>query len=91
MNNREMDNEKVNKTSLMEQQPHHEAFELVASQQVISLGLAVTLYQHKATGAMHVHLASDDEENVFIGAYSVMRKSIISGTGSIFHDDPKVT
>jgi len=44
----------------------HPAFEWKRSQTIDSLKLTVEEYQHKKTGAVHYHLAADNEENVFL-------------------------
>ncbi len=49
-------------------------FHLVRSQEVASLNLTIEEYQHKATGAQHIHLASDYDENVFLVALRTVPK-----------------
>ena len=46
----------------------HPAFELIRSVSIDSLGLEVQEYVHRVTGARHLHMASDSEENVFMVA-----------------------
>ena len=46
----------------------HEAFEWLRSQPIDSLNIVVEEYRHKATGAQHIHLVSDNSENVFLVA-----------------------
>jgi presequence protease len=46
----------------------HPAFEWVRSQSIESLNIVVEQYQHKKTGAVHYHLAADNDENVFLVA-----------------------
>jgi Zn-dependent M16 (insulinase) family peptidase len=46
----------------------HPAFEWLRSEQIDSLNLTVEEYRHRKTGAMHYHLAADNEENVFLVA-----------------------
>lgn len=46
----------------------HPAFEFVRRQTLDSLKLSVEEYRHKATGAQHIHLDADDNENVFLVA-----------------------
>ena len=46
----------------------HEAFEWVRSEPIASLNLTVEEYRHRATGAVHYHLAADNPENVFLVA-----------------------
>ena len=47
----------------------HPAFEWQRSQRIDSLNLTMEAYRHRATGALHYHLASDDPENVFMVAF----------------------
>ncbi len=44
------------------------AFRLIKKQDVASLKICVHEYQHINTGAQHIHLASDNPENVFLVA-----------------------
>ncbi|ARU26293.1 insulinase family protein [Cellvibrio sp. PSBB006] len=46
----------------------HPSFELLRSQHVEALKIRVEEYRHKATGAQHIHLAADNNENVFLVA-----------------------
>jgi len=46
----------------------HPAFEAVRRETIESLNIRVEQYQHKKTGAVHYHLASDNTENVFLVA-----------------------
>jgi len=46
----------------------HSAFEPVRKQRVESLNLEVQEFRHRVTGAMHYHLAADNNENVFLVA-----------------------
>ena len=46
----------------------HPAFEPVRGETVDSLKVRVEQYRHRATGAMHYHLAADNTENVFLVA-----------------------
>lgn len=46
----------------------HPAFELLQSQTIESLQIELQSYRHKATGALHYHLASEQKENVFMVA-----------------------
>ena len=48
--------------------PAHPAFELLRTQSVPSLKLRYEEYRHRETGAQHIHLASDNTENVFLVA-----------------------
>ncbi|WP_020209716.1 insulinase family protein [Gilvimarinus chinensis] len=46
----------------------HPAFTLERSAHLDALNLRVELYRHNQTGAQHIHLASDNSENVFLVA-----------------------
>lgn len=46
----------------------HPAFEKIRSHRVGTLNLEVEEYRHKKTGARHLHLAADNDENVFFVA-----------------------
>lgn len=46
----------------------HPAFDHIQSESIDSLNLKVQQFQHRATGAMHYHLAADSTENVFLVA-----------------------
>jgi len=46
----------------------HPAFEFIRSQAIDALKIHVEEYRHKVTGAQHIHLAADSEENVFLVA-----------------------
>ncbi|MEQ6885195.1 insulinase family protein [Salicola sp. Rm-C-2C1-2] len=46
----------------------HPAFEWVRNHRIETLHLEVEEYRHRATGACHLHLASDNDENVFLVA-----------------------
>lgn len=48
--------------------PAHPAFEKLRSQPIDSLQVTVEEYRHRATGAQHIHIASDNNENVFLVA-----------------------
>ena len=48
--------------------PTHPAFEKLRSHRIDTLNLDVEEYRHKKTGARHLHLAADNEENVFFVA-----------------------
>ncbi len=43
-------------------------FELLRTQPIESLNITVEEYRHKATGAQHIHLQADNQENVFLVA-----------------------
>ncbi len=44
----------------------HPAFEPISSTAIESLNVVVSAYRHRRTGAMHYHIASDFDENVFL-------------------------
>ena len=46
----------------------HPAFEWLRSQTIDTLNITVEEYRHKKTGAMHYHMAADNDENVFLVA-----------------------
>ena len=46
----------------------HTAFDFIRSQTIDALKIRVEEYRHKVTGAQHIHLAADSEENVFLVA-----------------------
>ncbi len=46
----------------------HPAFAAIRQQTIESLNIRVEQYEHKKTGAVHFHLASDNDENVFLVA-----------------------
>jgi Zn-dependent M16 (insulinase) family peptidase len=47
---------------------HHPAFEFQGSKHIESLNIDVQEFEHKKTGAKHIHFASDNPENVFLVA-----------------------
>ncbi|MFT4020551.1 MAG: insulinase family protein [Acinetobacter sp.] len=47
----------------------HPAFQLLRQHRVDALDIDVSEYKHKVTGAIHYHLASPSEENVFLVAF----------------------
>ncbi|WP_322629851.1 insulinase family protein [Halothiobacillus sp.] len=50
----------------MTEHAHHPAFSFIRSQPIAALNLTVDEYRHDATGARHYHLASEDDQNVFL-------------------------
>lgn len=44
----------------------HPAFEAIRQETIESLNIRVEQFEHRATGAMHYHLAADNNENVFL-------------------------
>ncbi|WP_261841057.1 insulinase family protein [Aliamphritea ceti] len=51
------------------QQACHSAFQLQRSQPIESLDIIIEEYEHKQTGALHYHIQSDNQENVFLVAF----------------------
>ncbi len=47
----------------------HPAFQLVRQHHVEALDILVSEFKHKVTGAMHYHLATEHDENVFLVAF----------------------
>lgn len=47
----------------------HPAFQLVRQHHVEALDILVSEYKHKVTGAVHYHLATEHDENVFLVAF----------------------
>lgn len=52
----------------MKQDKQHPAFDWQRSQNIPSLGLRIEEYRHRETGAQHIHIAADNNENVFLVA-----------------------
>lgn len=50
------------------QQQCHPAFEWLRTEPIDSLHVLVSEYRHRKTGAMHYHIASENDENVFLVA-----------------------
>lgn len=48
--------------------PHYKSFEHLNTQHIPSLDITVGHFRHKVTGAAHYHLASNNDENVFLVA-----------------------
>lgn len=47
----------------------HPAFQLLRQHHVEALDIHVSEYKHKVTGAVHYHLATNHDENVFLVAF----------------------
>jgi len=47
----------------------HPAFEFVRQHRVASLNIDVQEFRHRATGAVHYHLAAEDDQNAFLVAF----------------------
>ncbi len=52
--------------------PHHPAFESLRELHISALDTTLYEYRHRVTGARHLHLASDNSENVFLVAFKTM-------------------
>lgn len=52
----------------------HSAFEFIRAQRIDALNITVEEYTHIKTGAQHIHLASDNNENVFLVALRTVPK-----------------
>ena len=50
----------------------HSAFKLHCSEQISSLNIVMEKYVHEVTGAIHYHLASTNNENVFLVAFRTL-------------------
>lgn len=46
----------------------HPSFETLRSKTLDSLDITITEYQHRVTGAQHIHISADNSENVFLVA-----------------------
>ena len=47
---------------------HHPSFEWKQSKTIESLNITIEEYQHRKTGAQHIHISADNKENVFLVA-----------------------
>ena len=62
-------------TSLVAETPNtlksnsHPAFTWIRSEHIESLNVTIEEYRHTSTGAMHYHIAADNNENVFLVAF----------------------
>lgn len=55
--------------SLLSETPEcYESFEWIRSEKIESLDIVINQFQHKKTGALHYHIAADNDENVFLVA-----------------------
>ncbi len=71
MSNKHTDNK--NSTTLIEQQNNTDkqcfsSFKWLQSEQITSLDITIHQFEHIKTGAMHYHIAADNNENVFLVA-----------------------
>lgn len=55
--------------SLTDKNLVHPAFELIGQHHIAALSADFLQYRHRATGALHYHLAADNDENVFVVAF----------------------
>ena len=46
----------------------HPAFEFLRRENLESLGISIEEYRHRETGAIHLHMNADSDENVFMVA-----------------------
>lgn len=53
---------------------HHPSFTFIRKQYIDALHITVEEYTHKKTGAQHIHLASNNTENVFLVALRTVPK-----------------
>ena len=56
-------------SSVSQPDKFHPAFEWQQSEHIPSLNIVMEKYIHRVTGALHYHLASENEENVFLVAF----------------------
>ena len=54
----------------------HPAFELLRRESLESLGIAIEEYRHRRTGAIHLHMDADSDENVFMVALRTVPKRL---------------
>jgi Zn-dependent M16 (insulinase) family peptidase len=52
----------------------HPSFRFLQHKTIASLNIDVAEYEHRATGALHYHIASEHDENVFLVAFRTMPK-----------------
>lgn len=52
----------------------HDTFTLLREQPIASLNVVVQEFEHKKTGAQHIHIQADNEENVFLVALRTVPK-----------------
>jgi Zn-dependent M16 (insulinase) family peptidase len=53
----------------MSEAKSHPSFEYIRQHRVPSLNIEVQEYRHRATGAVHYHLAAEDDQNAFLVAF----------------------
>ncbi len=64
--------EDTSSTSSGMETSNHPAFKQLRSEHIPSLNITIEEYEHNVTGAMHYHLQSDNDENVFLVAFRTM-------------------
>ena len=52
----------------------HPAFEILRKKRINSLDIEVSEFQHKKTGAQHIHISAKNIENVFLVALRTVPK-----------------
>ena len=52
----------------------HPAFEFLRRENLESLGISIEEYRHRETGAIHLHMNADSDENVFMVALRTVPK-----------------
>ncbi len=78
---------------------HHPAFTAIRSEFVEALNVTVQEYEHKVTGAKHFHIASENDENVFLvglktvptdstGVAHILEHSVLCGSERFPVRDP---
>ena len=50
--------------------PAHSSFKFLRERYVESLNIGYQEFEHLATGAIHIHLSSQNTENVFLDTFS---------------------
>ena len=56
----------------MVQPATHNSFKWLSSQTISSLNVDVQQFEHSQTGAQHIHLATEDDQNVFMIAFKTV-------------------
>ncbi|ADZ89584.1 peptidase M16 [Marinomonas mediterranea] len=78
---------------------HHPAFSFVRSEYIDALNVSVQEFEHTTTGAKHYHIASDNDENVFLvglktvptdstGVAHILEHSVLCGSERFPVRDP---
>lgn len=77
----------------------HPGFEFIRRQSIEALNIQVEEYRHRATGAQHIHIAADSNENVFLvalrtvpqdstGVAHILEHTALCGSGKYPVRDP---